>query len=79
MLNALVPVKQITNNKKSFFEYEFSERYEAGIMLIGTEVKSCRNGMVQLVDAFAEIVGNFNLCVYECINGWTCILVYIFV
>lgn len=54
-LNALVPIKQITDNKKSSFEYEFTERYEAGVMLTGTEVKSCRKGMVQLSDSVAEI------------------------
>ena len=55
-LNALVPIKQITDNKKSSFEYEFTERYEAGVMLTGTEVKSCRKGMVQLSDSVAEII-----------------------
>jgi hypothetical protein len=55
-LNSLAPVKQITDNKKSTFEYEFTERFEAGIMLTGTEVKSCRKGMVQLSDSMAEII-----------------------
>lgn len=55
-LNALVPIKQITDNKKSSFEYEFTETYEAGLMLTGTEVKSCRKGMVQLSDSMAEII-----------------------
>lgn len=55
-LNALVPIKQITDNKKSSFEYEFTEKYEAGVMLTGTEVKSCRKGMVQLSDSVAEII-----------------------
>ena len=55
-LHALVPIKQITDNKKSSFEYEFTETYEAGLMLTGTEVKSCRKGMVQLSDSMAEII-----------------------
>ena len=55
-LNVLVPIKQITDNKKSSFEYEFTEKFEAGLMLTGTEVKSCRKGMVQLSDSMAEII-----------------------
>ena len=55
-LNLLVPVKQITDNRKSGFEYEFTETYIAGLMLTGTEVKSCRKGMVQLSDSMAEII-----------------------
>jgi SmpB protein len=55
-LNALVPIKQITDNKKSGFEYEFTDRFIAGLMLTGTEVKSCRKGMVQLSDSMAEII-----------------------
>lgn len=55
-LSALVPIKLITDNRKSGFEYEFTERYEAGVMLTGTEVKSCRKGMVQLSDSMAEII-----------------------
>lgn len=56
ILNALVPIKQITDNKKSGFEYEFTDRFIAGLMLTGTEVKSCRKGMVQLSDSMAEII-----------------------
>jgi SsrA-binding protein len=45
----------IANNRKSGNEYEFTETFEAGIMLVGSEVKSCRKGTVQLSDAAAEI------------------------
>lgn len=55
-LDALVPIKQITDNKKSGFEYEFTDTFIAGLMLTGTEVKSCRKGMVQLSDSMAEII-----------------------
>lgn len=55
-LSALVPIKQITDNKKSGFEYEFTDTFIAGLMLTGTEVKSCRKGMVQLSDSMAEII-----------------------
>ena len=46
----------IAQNRKASFEYEWTETYEAGIMLLGTEVKSCRKGTVQLSDGFAEII-----------------------
>jgi SsrA-binding protein len=39
-------------NRKVKFEYEFIETYIAGIQLLGTEVKSIRNGEVSLVDTF---------------------------
>jgi SsrA-binding protein len=39
-------------NKKSKFEYHFIDIYEAGIMLMGTEVKSVRLSKVQLSDAY---------------------------
>lgn len=39
-------------NRKVKFEYQFINTYVAGIQLVGTEVKSIRNGNVSLVDAF---------------------------
>ena len=45
----------ISENRKASSEYEFEERYEAGIQLCGTEVKSCRKNQVQLSDGVAEI------------------------
>ena len=54
----------IASNKKSSFEYEFDEKFEAGIQLCGTEVKSCRKGgAVQLSDGYATIING------EC---WLC-------
>ncbi|MBQ9768508.1 MAG: SsrA-binding protein, partial [Lachnospiraceae bacterium] len=37
-------VKQIANNKKAYFDYFIEDKYEAGIELFGTEVKSLRMG-----------------------------------
>ena len=48
-------VHVIAENRKSSHDYEFTETYEAGIQLLGTEVKSCRKNMVQLTEAIAEI------------------------
>lgn len=48
-------VKEITSNRKAFHEYLVLERFEAGIELAGTEVKSIRAGNVNLKDAFCTI------------------------
>ena len=47
--------KQITQNRKAFHEYFVLERFEAGIELFGTEVKSIRAGQVNLKDSFCTI------------------------
>ncbi|MBQ6286430.1 MAG: SsrA-binding protein SmpB [Bacteroidales bacterium] len=45
-------------NKKASFDYEFLETFEAGIVLVGTEIKSIRMGKVSLVDSYCFFVGN---------------------
>jgi|LauGreSBDMM110SN_4_FD.fasta_scaffold118414_2 SsrA-binding protein len=47
--------RHIAENRNAQFEYEFTEKYEAGIQLVGTEVKSCRKSTVQLSDGVCEI------------------------
>ncbi|MBY0545026.1 MAG: SsrA-binding protein SmpB [Gammaproteobacteria bacterium] len=47
--------KTITYNKKARFEYELEDQFEAGIVLDGWEVKSLREGKVQLVDSYILI------------------------
>lgn len=49
--------KTIAQNKKAFHDYFVDERYEAGIELFGTEVKSLRQGRVNLKDCWCNIVG----------------------
>ena len=48
-------VKQIANNKKAYHEYIILEKFEAGIELFGTEVKSIRQGNINLKEAFCII------------------------
>jgi len=48
-------IKIIANNKKARHDYEISGEIEAGIVLVGTEVKSIRQGKVNLKDAYADI------------------------
>lgn len=45
----------ITNNKKAFYEYHILEEFDAGIVLLGSEVKSVRMGNVTISDSFIYI------------------------
>ena len=56
--------KLIAKNKKATHDYFIEERYEAGISLAGTEVKSLRMGKVNLRDSYAQ-VSNGELFVYN--------------
>lgn len=63
--------KLIANNKKAFHDYFISDRYEAGISLSGTEVKSMRAGKCSLKEAFVRIedgevyIYNMHISPYE--------------
>lgn len=48
-------IKVVTKNKKAWHEYTIDETFEAGIELFGTEVKSIRQGAVNLKDAYCAI------------------------
>jgi SsrA-binding protein len=50
-----VAVKLIADNRKARYEYELLDRYEAGIVLTGTEVKSLRDGGASLQQAYADV------------------------
>lgn len=47
--------KIIANNKKAFYDYFIEDKYEAGIELVGTEVKSMRMGKCSIKEAFVRI------------------------
>ena len=48
-------IKLIANNKKAYHDYFIEEKYEAGIVLHGTEVKSLRMGKCSIKEAFVRI------------------------
>lgn len=48
-------VKIVQKNKKAYFNYEIIEKYEAGIVLKGTEVKSIREGRVSIKESYARL------------------------
>lgn len=58
-------------NRKATFEYELIERFVAGMMLVGTEIKSVRNGKVNMSDSFCQFVNgemyvkNLHIAEYE--------------
>ncbi|MBP3322916.1 MAG: SsrA-binding protein SmpB [Clostridia bacterium] len=56
MANAKENTKTIAQNKKAYHDYFVDESFEAGIELAGTEVKSLRQGKVNLKDSWCNIV-----------------------
>lgn len=63
--------KLITNNKKAYYDYFIEEKYEAGLVLHGTEVKSLRQGKCSVKEAYIQIINgevfviNMNITPYE--------------
>ncbi|MEO8208986.1 MAG: SsrA-binding protein SmpB [bacterium] len=51
-------IKVIATNRKANFEYEILSRYEAGIVITGTEVKSLRESKVNLQEAYGRIIND---------------------
>lgn len=56
--NTTMDKKVISTNRKAFHDYLIFDKYIAGIVLCGTEIKSIRKGMVNLKDGFAKIEDN---------------------
>lgn len=57
--------KIVSNNKKAFHDFTIFEKYDAGIVLTGTEIKSIRKGAVNLKDSFAKI-DEGEIWLYKC-------------
>jgi SsrA-binding protein len=51
-------IKIITENKKAWFDYEILEKFEAGLVLKGSEVKSLRDSQVNLKDSYVAFRGH---------------------
>lgn len=71
MAKETVANKLIANNKKAYFDYFIDEKYEAGLVLHGTEVKSLRQGKCSIKEAYIQIINgemfiiNMNITPYE--------------
>jgi len=69
-------LRLIAKNKKAFFNYEILETYEAGIALVGSEVKSIREGRISLKESYADIkegevfLVNCHISPYEAANRY---------
>ena len=48
----------LANNKKAFFDYFIEDRFEAGIELVGSEVKSIKAGKTSIKESFIRIINN---------------------
>lgn len=57
-------IKIILKNKKAYFEYFIEEKYEAGIVLKGTEIKSIREGHCSIADSYAKVTKNNEIYLY---------------
>ena len=55
MANDKTKIKSVSKNKKAFHDYFVDETYETGISLFGTEVKSVREGKVNLKDSYVSV------------------------
>lgn len=51
-------MKVISKNRKAFFNYQILDRYEAGIVLTGAEIKAVRNADVNIQDSYVSFVKN---------------------
>lgn len=58
-------IKDVAVNRQAFHNYEILERFEAGMVLTGTEIKSAREGRVNLKDAYG-IVKNAEIWLLNC-------------
>lgn len=64
------------NNKRASFDYEFLEQFDAGIVLVGTEIKSFRAGKASLQDAYCYFsegelyVKGMNIATYFWASKW---------
>src|SRR5947209_12115787 len=64
-------VKVVASNRRAFHEYAIDDRIEAGLVLTGTEIKSIREGRVNLRDGYARSVNgegwlvNVHIAPYE--------------
>ena len=57
--------KIIATNRKAFHEYHIFDKYNAGMVLTGTEIKSIRKGAINLKDSFVKIE-DFEVFLHNC-------------
>ncbi|MGL6064283.1 MAG: SsrA-binding protein SmpB [Fusobacteriaceae bacterium] len=60
----------LANNKKAFFDFFIDEKFEAGIELIGSEVKSIKAGQTSIKEAFVRVINNEIFIIGMSITPW---------
>jgi SsrA-binding protein len=60
--------KTVSTNRKAFYDFMIEEKVEAGIVLVGTEVKALREGRLNLRDSYAAII-NGKAILHNCHIG----------
>ena len=71
MANEKTGNRLVANNKKAYFDYFIEDKYEAGVVLHGTEVKSIRMGKCSIKEAYIKIlngeifIDHMNITPYE--------------
>lgn len=63
-------MKVIAKNRKAYFNYEILDRYEAGIVLTGSEIKSIRNNDVSIQDSYISFEKNEAYIINMNINNY---------
>ncbi len=51
-------IQILSDNRAASHHYQLSDRFEAGLVLTGTEVKAARDGKIQLKESYGEVTGN---------------------
>ncbi len=67
----LSPMKVVAQNRRARFDYEIGETVEAGLMLSGQEVKSCRLGQISLAGSYVSFLGGRPLLKQAKISPYT--------
>lgn len=61
-------IKMVANNKKAYHDYFIDDKFEAGIELFGTEVKSIRMGKCSIKEAFIKIESDGQVYVFGALS-----------
>lgn len=60
----------LANNKKAFFDYFIEDRYEAGIELVGSEVKSIKAGQISIKESFIRVINGEMFIMGMSVTPW---------
>lgn len=65
----MIMKNSIAENRRATFDYEIEERFEAGVVLVGSEIKAIRAGRVDLSAAYARVAGGEAWLINMNVNG----------